>query len=1359
MVPIDDSPVPGLKVFDDGYLCTKCNYCAMTESSFTKHWNEHHKTLLAAFNSRYTRGPVQTFFRPIPTRFFRINLHPTTAPPNVFEIFLAKEAQSTPSTVHIPDNAREIPPLLTCTQWHLHVKPYLSDRSKRESLHSIVKPPLISPDNHLWNATKAYFVSRDAKAWSAHKNDQTLYEYGRVLYNLAYSTLISLKGHASGYLYPFSENMKPSGQKILAALDQNLPITIDLFHSWIYPFLSHHPAPTETDKWSMVLQCWLAIYTMKIEGHFAAPSDVAPLLARLEYCARGCTLFEAYKQIKATQGDLYSTLEALCLQNLKPGSFTPFNVLLEYQRFVSALVFNQSAAPSTDISPDASRVSYRDKTLVLSNWKIGLRRMYDECVSIITELCGGTVPTIHIPEDFIDDMSNMAYGFSWVESLARFNDPYTLLQQLMLDASLNLCAVDSDGNLSWNAHIQIAFMKKTARLNELLAMLHHTVPGQPSRIAELCDFRIRNGLRGRNIFISHGADWFVTRRVKSETLVQREVFIPVKLPSELSTIFHQYLLFIRPVEIVFARNLWEQKVSDLYSEYLYLGLGSRLLEDVFYVTFKRLTEDFFNVRIGVRGYRQMIVVVARTYLGSEYELDVEEEESDSLIEQRNHGVSADRRCYGIQSQYLHTISMDLMFRFGRISEYWWRLTGFAPGQPPLLPLDIRRQHSLQNHPIPPTTDANNHLSKSNLPQALVPSGFESHICDLFKTMINDSVLPNIGHLVRQEIATAFTEFQLRSSGSIQSIIPSSTAPPLTSPLIIPSTPIQSSPLPTPSSSIQSAIYWLRLITGNSNAKFRSKEQELLIQSALNSTQNILGIMPTGGGKSYVFFIPAFADQSAAQEMGTHEIPKKTITVVPNKALLSDMLRKATDLGIRAIQWKTSTPRNVSNNASLLLIALESITHPKFKQFYRESEGKIARLCIDESHQMLTSESYRSKFTQLGELAQFAVQRIFLTATLPPALVEHFLVKNFLPDSTTIIRAPTFRSNLRYHVVHVEERVRPVKEVIIDLAHYLNTNIFSPYSRGIIFCNSIADVEDLAPSFNGFKSHSQMESGERQQLQDLWYQGGPNHWMVATTGWLHGIDHPNVDAVIFNGLPYGLLNFVQGAGRAGRGGQEANVFLLHPTHQQWIAPLQNEVDIHLRRPISDFLFSQICHNRILTREMDGQAEEQDCHDIFNGLLCDICNPDHALALEVRKFLQPQRNPSPVFDDGDWDDNSLMQLDDAIFSQNALPPPPIHAQPIPTCQSTSSSIGICLDHARYQALTNNKLGKVKELTSMTKMLAGYAGGAHKCYCFICWAWKDKLIPKTADHQFFLQCKSIEDKFVAHGFGWMDQLKKKF
>ncbi|KAG6834775.1 hypothetical protein H0H93_007508 [Arthromyces matolae] len=804
-----------------------------------------------------------------------------------------------------------------------------------------------------------------------------------------------------------------------------------------------------------------------------------------------------------------------------------------------------------------------------------------------------------------------------------------------------------------------------------------------------------------------------------------EVFIPVKLPPELSQLFRSYLLIIRPAEIIFAHFLWDAKIAGLYREYLYVTNGRKLEEQTFYGTFKGMTSEFFKSPIGVRAYRQMVITIARTYLGSEYELDVEEEETDSLIEQRNHGSAADRRCYGIQSQYLHTISSDVMFRFGRISEWWWQLTGWAPGKPPLLPLDIRRQHALgrQHH----TRQEDLSVLPLSSPN-IQPLASDSHIAEVLKITLRESLVPHLQHVIRQEVAMAFTEVTTQQNNHSQTLVSST-----------PSATVQqvAQQASITSAVSNNAVELLRSLYENPEARFRSIEQQLLVEDALQGIQNILGVLPTGGGKSLVFLLPAYADQCRAGNSSTYRICQKTITVIPNKALLSDMLRKALELGIRVVQWQTATSKAVSDNASLLLVALESITHPKFKE---QSEGNIARICFDECHQMLTSEDYRTRFSQLGELAAFPVQRIFLSATLPPTLVQHFLIKNYLPNSTKVIRAPTFRANLRYLVLHVEERIRPVSEVAIDLARHLETTIFSPFSRGIIFCNAIAQVDSLAKDLKGLKSHSQMDNTERQRMQDIWFAGGQSKWMVATTGWLHGIDHPNVDAVIFTNLPYGLLNFSQGAGRAGRGGQEATIFLLHPTSQQWITPRESEIDVQLLNPVDEFLSATICHTRVLTEAMDGLENIKECNDILNGLSCNVCYPNHPLFLTAQSLLQPSVT-APSSQEHE--------------AQQALSN--VDVSPLPTSNIPIPSVAIQLDTARYTVLKKSKIGKVKELSAMTNMLQGHANIGNHCYCFICWAWKDSLIVKSASHTFFIHCKSKEDGYIKHGFGWVD-LKKR-
>lgn len=633
-------------------------------------------------------------------------------------------------------------------------------------------------------------------------------------------------------------------------------------------------------------------------------------------------------------------MEHYCNLNIKTGGLHPFNSLVEHQRFASALAYTNASPPTTTLSADAKTVTYKDSTLHLDDWILGLRRAYNDSIALVQLLCRNKDILLELPKDFVDNMSNSSYGYSWVDSVEGV-DPNALMKHLMSNTERDVpCKMGSDNTLIWDAAWQLSWMRKAGDLNQLMANLHHTVPGQPSRIAELCDFRLRNGLRGRNIFYNHGDIWLITRRVKSETLIQHEEFIPVKLPPDLCQLYKVYFIIIRPVEIDFARRLWGKDSASLYHEYLYVINGSRLLEDQFYTQFKRWSESYFKCALGVRAYRQSIIVVARAYLGTEYELELEEED-DALIKQRGHGAFADRRCYGVQSTYLTTLSSDLMFRFGHMSEWWWRLTQFAPGKAPLLPLDLRRKST--------STETYSSLPSSSAPTTHQDSYDEDKIAAIVSANVSTAIRKiknDMDGIIQASVAAGVAEALARSNSTTQSLSLQSLEPtaPIEIPMDIdlpfhPSGPTQSSDshnihaleMEIDSSDVcQRATHYLKLFyKHHPNPQFRSRGQQKLVEMAFTATQNIVGVLPTGGGKSLVFLLPAFAATIDTPENG---LVDKTLVIIPNKALMDDTLKKAINAGVSCSKWTVGTSDRVMKDTPLILIAIESLASQKFKWY-------------------------------------------------------------------------------------------------------------------------------------------------------------------------------------------------------------------------------------------------------------------------------------------------------------------------------------------------------------------------------------------------------------------------------------------
>src|SRR5688572_3922986 len=140
----------------------------------------------------------------------------------------------------------------------------------------------------------------------------------------------------------------------------------------------------------------------------------------------------------------------------------------------------------------------------------------------------------------------------------------------------------------------------------------------------------------------------------------------------------------------------------------------------------------------------------------------------------------------------------------------------------------------------------------------------------------------------------------------------------------------------------------------------------------------------------------------------------------------------------------------------------------------------------------------------------------------------FLNAMSLPDSTTIIRAPVHQPQIRYHVIQLEPGRTTTLRFTVDLAKLLTKTVLKSSGQGIIFCTSRQEADLIGNEFTKCISHSDLDSQVRIDNEKSWY-AGTSQWIAATTGMIHGIDHPNVGAVIFVELPYGLINVYQGAG--------------------------------------------------------------------------------------------------------------------------------------------------------------------------------------------------------------------------------------
>jgi hypothetical protein len=136
--------------------------------------------------------------------------------------------------------------------------------------------------------------------WRPHSNDQTLRSYSHLLFTLAYAILLTLQGHHSGYKFPLTNIEEQAGLQLLSILSGGLGDPIVAFHNFIFPFLAgrddahllNHP---NYSKWDEIIECFLAILSLKPDGNFKKAKDVTQVFAKLEYACRGAILYEALR--------------------------------------------------------------------------------------------------------------------------------------------------------------------------------------------------------------------------------------------------------------------------------------------------------------------------------------------------------------------------------------------------------------------------------------------------------------------------------------------------------------------------------------------------------------------------------------------------------------------------------------------------------------------------------------------------------------------------------------------------------------------------------------------------------------------------------------------------------------------------------------------------------------------------------------------------------------------------------------------------------------------------------------------------------------------------------------------------------
>ena len=327
-----------------------------------------------------------------------------------------------------------------------------------------------------------------------------------------------------------------------------------------------------------------------------------------------------------------------------------------------------------------------------------------------------------------------------------------------------------------------------------------------------------------------------------------------------------------------------------------------------------------------------------------------------------------------------------------------------------------------------------------------------------------------------------------------------------------------------------------------HARFRAGQREAI--TANRHGKDVLLVMPTGGGKSLCYQIPAWLNQRAGRG--------PVLVISPLIALMEDQAVAARSRGLRAetvhsaMSWEDQrSALDRSKDAALLFVSPERVAVKRFVK--RLLKLSVSTIAVDEAHCVAEwGHDFRPEYLRLGELREtLDVPVIAVTATATPA-VQAEIVESLRMQSPVRLSQGVVRPNLALSIEHHTGDIRRQQRLVDLLRERAFTKRGGP-GRALVYASSRKRVVSVSKHLrsSGFSVahyHAGRTEGVRARAAQRFRDGDANV-MVATTAFGMGIDLPDIRLVVHVQAPPTLESWYQQVGRAGRDGLPSEGVLL------------------------------------------------------------------------------------------------------------------------------------------------------------------------------------------------------------------------
>lgn len=397
-------------------------------------------------------------------------------------------------------------------------------------------------------------------------------------------------------------------------------------------------------------------------------------------------------------------------------------------------------------------------------------------------------------------------------------------------------------------------------------------------------------------------------------------------------------------------------------------------------------------------------------------------------------------------------------------------------------------------------------------------------------------------------------------------------------------------------------------------------QEIIIKSIL-ARKDTFVIMPTGGGKSLCYQLPALMSPGCAL------IVSPLIALMKNQVDLvrsyssKDNVAHFLNSTLSKAQIKKVRTDLLSGKTKMLYVAPETLTKAENLEFFKELD--ISFIAVDEAHCISEwGHDFRPEYRRLKEMIEMIngdLPIIALTATATPK-VQSDIVKNLGLRDPQVYLSSFNRPNLYYEIRPKRKKEQTIREIVKFIHQHKGKS-------GIIYTLNRKTTEELADMLvaNNIKAvayHAGLDAGTRAQRQDMFLHE-ECEVIVATIAFGMGIDKPDVRFVIHYNIPKSLENYYQETGRAGRDGLEGICVCFYSykdvqklEHLMRDKPLsEREMGAQLINETVAYAESSACRRKVILHYFGEKYEEHQC----NGA-CDNCrNPKEKIEVKNRVVI--------------------------------------------------------------------------------------------------------------------------------------------